>query len=442
MAGEQDVQEIIELVDEVKAQQHYKEQFLSRVRQATTEAEREQILQGKPLQEYVEYYNRYLLELLNRIDRANQRIMAEFEELPTAPEQTVAPAGIQSPKKQQFYLSTRTRKRYLKEIGAHERTLKRILHPPTEKKKKKAFAEIEYTVYQPALYGRLANVFCENAARHFIKTYPKVFEHLAKTIRSADLRVLSQTYTSMMLFTTFLSLLVFFVGGIIITYLLGMPLVVALAAAVVAAVLLSLMTAGIFYVYPSAVAGSRNRMIKNDLPFVIIHMATVAGSGAKPLSMFKLIAGAGEYRGLEGEIKKILNYVNLFGYNISTALKTVAATTPSPRFRDLLNGMVATIESGGSLKSYLNSMAADAMHTYSLERKKYVQVLSTYSDIYTGILIAAPLLFIVTLAIINLLGGDIGGVSVKMIAIMGTYLAIPLLNIFFMLFLNIVQPEM
>ena len=189
------------------------------------------------------------------------------------------------------------------------------------------------------------------------------------------------------------------------------------------------------------VVGSRNRMIKNDLPFVIIHMAAVAGSGAKPLSMFKLIASSGEYRGLEAEIKKILNYVNLFGYNISTALKTVATTTPSPRFRDLLTGMVATIESGGSLKSYLNSMAQDAMHTYSLERKKYVEVLSTYSDIYTGILIAAPLLFIVTLAIINLLGGDIAGVSVKVIALLGTYLVIPLLNIFFLLFLNITQPE-
>jgi archaellum biogenesis protein FlaJ (TadC family) len=119
----------------------------------------------------------------------------------------------------------------------------------------------------------------------------------------------------------------------------------------------------------------------------------------------------------------------------------VAATTPSPRFRDLLTGMIATMESGGSMKSYLQSMADDAMHTYSLERKKYVEVLSTYSDIYTGILIAAPLLFMVTLAIINLLGGTIGGFSVSMLAVIGTYVVIPLLNIAFVLFLNMMQPE-
>ena len=86
-------------------------------------------------------------------------------------------------------------------------------------------------------------------------------------------------------------------------------------------------------------------------------------------------------------------------------------------------------------------MAEDTMNTYRLERKKYVETLSTYSDIYTGILIAAPLLFMVTLAIINILGGVIAGLSVGTLALFGTYIVIPFLNIVFILFLNIVQPE-
>ena len=48
-------------------------------------------------------------------------------------------------------------------------------------------------------------------------------------------------------------------------------------------------------------------------------------------------------------------------------------TWMSKPFKELLNGMVATIESGGDLKDYLRNKAMDAMNNYRLERKKYVQ---------------------------------------------------------------------
>ncbi|MEK6813105.1 MAG: hypothetical protein AABX86_03260, partial [Nanoarchaeota archaeon] len=97
--------------------------------------------------------------------------------------------------------------------------------------------------------------------------------------------------------------------------------------------------------------------------------------------------------------------------------------------------------SGGDLKYYLKGKADDAFTNYKLERRRYVESLSTYSDVYIGVLLAAPLLFIVTLTIINLLGGTIGGFSVKTISFFGTFIGMPLLNIAFLLFLNLIQPE-
>ena len=181
--------------------------------------------------------------------------------------------------------------------------------------------------------------------------------------------------------------------------------------------------------------------MRDEIPFLTIHMAAIAGSGASPSAIFNLILNSGEYKGLEGEIRKIVNYVNLFGYDLSTALKAVSLTTPSPEFKDLLTGIIATTEGGGDLRAYLSGKAVDALSTYRLERKKYVESLATYSDMYTGILIAAPLLFMTTLAIINVIGGSIGGLSVKTISIAGTYLIIPFLNIIFLVFLSIIQPE-
>ena len=195
------------------------------------------------------------------------------------------------------------------------------------------------------------------------------------------------------------------------------------------------------YFYPTLAAKNRERAIKNDLPFVIIHMAAVAGSGAQPIAMFNLVLDSEEYVGLKDEIKKIVNYVNLFGYDISTALKVVSATTPSDRFKSLLTGIISNIESGSDLKNYLDAKATEALNTYKLERKKYTSTLSTYSDIYTGVFIAAPLLFIVTLVIINILGGKIGGIDVGVLAAIGTYGFIPFLILMFLLFLNVIQPK-
>ena len=166
------------------------------------------------------------------------------------------------------------------------------------------------------------------------------------------------------------------------------------------------------YFYPSMRVGSRNRAIKNDLPFVIIHMAAVAGSGAQPIAMFNLVLSSGEYKGIESEIRKIVNYVNLFGYSLTASLRTVAATTPSRPFRELLTGIIATVETGGDLKSYLKGKAKGELDSYKLDRKKYTDTLATYSDIYTGAFIAAPLLFLVTLAIINRIGGSLGALSI------------------------------
>ena len=139
------------------------------------------------------------------------------------------------------------------------------------------------------------------------------------------------------------------------------------------------------------------------------------------------------------EIKKILNYINLFGYDLTTALKNVANTTASPELKELLYGMVSTIETGGDLRGYLKEKAEDALNLYRLDRKKQIEALATYSEVYTSLLIAAPLLLLVTLAIINSIGGNIGGFEVKTLAWIGVAVALPLINIGFMFFISMSQ---
>ena len=110
--------------------------------------------------------------------------------------------------------------------------------------------------------------------------------------------------------------------------------------------------------------------------------------------------------------------------------------------KEFLEGIVSTVESGGDLKDYLKEKAESAMLNYELERQKYLENISTYSDIYTGILIAAPLFFVVALALISMLGGTIAGMEINSLILIGGYIIIPLLNILFIVFLEATQPAM
>lgn len=334
-------------------------------------------------------------------------------------------------------LTSKLKKQYLRELNITQDDLKRVLK--REKKKKQIL--VEYTVYKSSPYGKISNLLFENLAVKLLGSYQKFFESLRSSLILSGVKILSKTYVSMMLFSSFLGALITFFAFLTYGIFFKNPIIVMAVKTFVFSLLAFVLIFTLFYIYPNMIIGSRRREMKNDLPFVIVHMAAVAGSGAHPMAMFNLILNTDEYKSLRDEIKKIVNYVNLFGYSMSNALRTVAQTTPSKDFKELLNGIVATVESGGDLKSYLKGKAEDALNTYRLERRKYVETLSTYSDLYTGILIAAPLLFIVTLAIINILGGQIGGFDVKTLATIGSYGIIPLLNIGFILFLNVIQPE-
>jgi archaeal flagellar protein FlaJ len=327
------------------------------------------------------------------------------------------------------------RKKLIRELNINEENIKRIY-----KKKKQKKEDQDYTIYSTSAYAQLSNKVFGNFVENLSKKNKSFYNSIADSVIISGMQFLSRTYVSMMFFTTMIAS---FVLGFLVLFLTATSKLnpFAIILLTLAAIILGgIITFLVMYAYPASQAARKSKEINDDLPFAIIHMAAIAGSGAKPISMFKLLLKSKEYKGLESEIKKIVNLVNLFGYDLSTALKNVSLRTPSKSLKDLLTGISATIESGGNLKSYLTNVAEDAMTTYRLKRKKYVQVLSTYSDIYTGILIAAPLLFIVVLAIINLMGGTVAGLQVSTIALVGTFVALPIVNIMFYLFLNISQP--
>ena len=307
------------------------------------------------------------------------------------------------------------------------------------KGKKEQGPIIKYTLYESSKYGAIANRFFGNLSLNLVKKYPHFFDEMFVAMKSADFRILSKTYVSMMIFTSLLAAIVSVLLGLIIFSGSLMGVVNSFLGALL---IMMAVFVGMYY-YPQMVVGKKRSEMKADLPFVAVHMAAVAGSGAQPVSMFTLVLNAGEYKGLEPEIKKILNYVNLFGYDLTTSLRLVASTTPLRPFADLLSGIVTTLETGGDLKVYLDIKAKEIMQAYESERKQFTDTLATFSDIYIGISLAAPMMLFVLLTIINtpILGGKIGGITAGALATLGTFIVIPIMNVIFIILVDVIQPK-
>lgn len=296
-------------------------------------------------------------------------------------------------------------------------------------------------VYKASSLGYLANVTVRKISIYFIEKYPKLFKSLYKAVRFANMRILANTYINIIFFMTIISALISLPLFTVFFTLQGNSVAWIISKTLLSTILLISVTFWIGFYYPFMKLKSRTRSINTNLPFSIDHMSSVIASGVSPATMFKLISNSREYGEISIELEKISNYIDFFGYDILTAMRAVALTTPSTDFKEFLDGFVSTIETGGDLKQYLSQKSSEALLNYRLERQKYVEALGTYSDIYTGVLIAAPLFFVTALSLVSVLGGTIGGLGVNTIITIGTYLVIPALNFIFLIFLELNQPE-
>jgi len=296
-------------------------------------------------------------------------------------------------------------------------------------------------IYSPSFIGSIANITIRKLSFFLLDNFPDFFKQLYNSLRLANIKILSNTYVNIMLLLSLFVSLISFLFFTTFFFFLNQPMIIVIAKSILLTLLAASITLIAFYIYPQSRIKARRRNINTNLPFAINHMAAIAASGVPPSRMFKLIAQSGEYGDVSVELEKIVEYTDLFGYDLTTAIKSVAATCPSPALKEFFDGLLSTIQSGGEIKDFMSEKSSETLLSYQLERQKYVENVSTYSDIYTGILIAAPLFFVLALSLVSLLGGAVGGIAVDTLIVLGTYVAIPILNVLFILFLEITQPE-
>jgi len=288
----------------------------------------------------------------------------------------------------------------------------------------------EVKIRKPSTYVKISNSVFSKFSVSLRKK--GIFKELRKNLMQANLPFLPVSYVSVILFNTLLSI----IASVIILTLL---LVFGWGLKSLFVLLIPFATFALSYFYPSMEKDSIRDNIDAELPFVTIHLSAISGSLVEPSKMFEIITLTKDYPYISKEFRKVINEVNIYGYNLVNALRKSAENTASQKLKDLFNGLATTITSGGDLSNFFEKRSQTFLFDYKLEREKYTKIAETFMDIYISVVIAAPMILMLLLMIMRVSGLGVQlSVSMITLIIIGS---VSIINILFLVFLHLKQPK-
>jgi len=270
--------------------------------------------------------------------------------------------------------------------------------------------------------------------------YSSEFEQLKPNLMSINIEMPVKAWVCMMFMTTVLIFFASMASIFVFSVAIALEAVIVVILTIFTPILAAAFTFFAFYMYPIQKASGMKNSIETDLPFALAHMNAIASSGIPPEFMFDMLTDYQEYGAISEQAKLIVRNIRTFGMSSTKSIDEVAKRTPSEIFKQVLGGMTATIEKGGNLVEYINQMSEKAMFDYRIRREKYLKTLSTYADIYTALLVAAPLMMLSVLGIMSIIGGTILGMTIGDLITLMTWIVLPALNISFLAFVHVTYP--
>jgi len=272
------------------------------------------------------------------------------------------------------------------------------------------------------------------------------FQSVIKNLPKTQMRFIPKTYVSVILFTSFISIFVglfLFVFFMIFNIGATIPFITLAGGNILTRffqtfwipILIPLSTFAFMYFYPSLERKSLENRINQELPFATIHMSAISGSMVEPSKIFSIIISTHEYPYLEKEFIKLLNEMNILGYDLVTALRNSSINSPSKRLAELFNGLATTINSGGDLPNFFEKRSETLLFDYRIEREKKTRSAETFMDIYISVVIAAPMILMLLLMMMKISGLGISLSAGMITLIMG--LGVTGINIAFLTFLHL-----
>ena len=235
-------------------------------------------------------------------------------------------------------------------------------------------------------------------------------------LEKADIAMVYQEYYSMVLMNIILGFITSFISTLIL-YLIAPHQITSMLILMVS----SLVTVGtsLYYIsLPGSKAKARAKKIDRNLPYAANFINTMSVAGISPAEIFEALSNVKLYGEIQKEAQKINTEINMMGIDAITALRNAITISPSDKFKEFIQGILATIQSGSELSYYFERCVERYMARDLVDRKKNLDALAIMAESFVVTVIAFPLFLVIIISIMGLTSGGVDYIFLYLIAFM------------------------
>lgn len=280
--------------------------------------------------------------------------------------------------------------------------------------------------------------FCYNQVGSLSLRLVDYFEHLRPQLSKAGIEISLPEYISMMIFTVSLTgLSTITIGGTFFVLSTGASGIIM---AIIASMVLSVLSALGFYIYPSVLVKDRASKIKDTLPFSTMYLATLSGTGTPLAQIFQNLSETEEYGEVSKEAEKIARDIETFGMDVTEALEKSAKRSPSDDYKELMWGINHVMKTGGSLRDFLDQRSQKLMNDYKRRIEEFSKNLSLLVEMYITVVVVGSIIFTSMSAVMSTLSPNMSDTLIVGLQVLSIFIGLPLISGMFILLIRGMAP--
>ncbi|AKB73831.1 hypothetical protein MSLAZ_0570 [Methanosarcina lacustris Z-7289] len=217
-----------------------------------------------------------------------------------------------------------------------------------------------------------------------------------------------------------------------------LPFIFTIIGALIFFTIIGVLTYGLFMAYPSMKADNRKRAINASMPYATAFLYVMQRGGG--MTIYEIMKSLSNYAHIYGtasrEFGNIIRDIEYFGKDLQDALWDAADRTPSEQFKDLVDGLISVVSSGGDITLYLKNKTDVYKNAATKEQKHFLETLGLLAEVYITVFVVGPLFLMVILVVMNMI--DNGGPTQLYLLVYG---AIPFGTMIFLVFLDMLTGD-
>lgn len=262
-------------------------------------------------------------------------------------------------------------------------------------------------------------------AAPYTRRFEGFFSSTKEDLARSGLRVTFRAYVAGALFVSscagFFGVLAGFVGA----FYGGLPLDYVAVLPETAGFLAFAVTLTLFYFFPSYRARSRGGKLITELPYAVGHMSVLSTAGVTPERIFDVLAREAQGGVIADEARLIVRDMSTMGMDLSQAIEAEMKRSPSREYAEFLDGFKSASTTGSDLNAYLRRSASAMMLDKRLKARSVGENVGVVSEIYTIVLVVAPLLLLIMFSVMGAIVGSIAGLDIVTLMYLIAYLFVP-----------------